>query len=208
MNIETKKTKTIETYEHTIKTDKHGEIICIEQYEDTELSSQIFRPKKSIHKGYESKRMVFIYYGGKLDSQKVKSDYIDGNYNLLPKQVFIKDLASFNNFDDLYCLWLSMDGNIYQLTKTTPLATIFVCELFGNNFDLDKCEQHLKEKKNIRNIRKKESPNWDICGTHSLYFDFVATAHMTASVSGLSSWDRDERLFKQLGLNEFRREVK
>jgi len=207
--VTTKKISTYECFEKTIKHPKHGTIICSEGFVNGIKTDQSFRLKKPNHEGYEPERMTFIYYGGPIDTHKVSETHFDDDCNYGLTQVFVEDLEKFSDFKNLYCLWMSMDNNIFRLTDPRPLPVVMRCELWQTKYDLDAAAKKLSSRKDVRNIIRTNNcvQNWDICGKHNLVFDYYSSQKTVCDLNGVIC-ERDRMIADIVGVGKFRYEEK
>lgn len=204
--VTARRTSYVETFRNTILTEKHGKIICEETYKNGNIETQEFKLPKAVHNGYEPSRMRFVYYGGKLDSHKITKQCLNSDYDNLPKEQIVVHLKSFDDFENLYCIWTSMDGNMYRLTDLNPLPATFRFDLWGTRFDLDKCKKALKKHKSVSSVHLHDNcaANWSISGRQSLVFDWKANATQTLERNKIDCYLRDNFIARLLGLDEFR----
>lgn len=196
-----------ETIEQEITNSKYGKFIFSSQYTinngQKTLVDQWFRPKKHFHNGYNREHMCFVYYGRKIDPV---ADY-NRLYNDKLKTVIIKNIESFSDFDNLYCNWLSMDGNIYSITSADPLPTIKLLELWGSYYDLEKAKKHLETISNVVNIELKNniSQNWVISGYQTLYIKYITDLRIIKNtVKMKDSWVVNNYIKQVFGLEQFK----
>ena len=179
--ITTKKTQEAYNLKHTIKL-PGGNIICEEGYVDGKLDYQFFRPSRVKHKkAYEAKSMRFYYFGGPIDFTSMSWNDIFADYcEKIGDEIQVTDLKNFNDFDNLYCIWTSMDGTIWKINDTKPVVINQRLEIWGSEYDLDAIKKHLKDNKRVAGLydHKNCPANYDISGHYKLYVEYKPTRQL------------------------------
>lgn len=204
--IELKTLSTIVNYEKII-TNKHGKFICNETYTDNILTKQSFkRTGEAFHNVSDPEKMHFKYYGD-INFEMTFLNYARGNYKELPEQVLIHNLESFKEFDKLYCLWMSMDHNIYSILKKDPVpGMIMHLELWGIDHDLNAAKKFLENDADAIDIKIVANcyENYTISGKHTLKFKYRLNKKLMKKVANFDYFPREIFLKKYIGLEKFK----
>src|SRR5690606_30988083 len=116
------------------------------------LTDQRFKTLKPIHNGYSPGAMSFHYY----DDLNIKDyflKHLNNDYENLPAPKLIKNLETFNDFNNLYCIWIGQDHNIYRITEPDPMPSIRRYIINSNNWNLKSIQKHLKSNKNVIEVK-------------------------------------------------------
>lgn len=197
LNIMSSKETTIKELKTEVFSE-YGTFICHEKYTNHKLTTQYFTTKTVFHKAYQAKDLKFVYYP-KADIDKLVE--LARDYRS-PKHKFIKDLKTFSNFNELYCLWNTIDGNLYIITEENPVSIYIQYYLWASKYDLEKVEKHLKSMKDVKNINFKEDipQNWEISGGQILHFEYKTPSKILA-ISRV--FNRNLEALNHIGLNQF-----
>ena len=118
------RTKTVKY--RTVKL-KVGKFTVTERYENGKLKAQEWSLEggfQQIHKNaYEPNRLRFAYYEDNsfLESEHCVNMLSDAFADEVGKPTLIHDWDEFKGFDHVICIWVGMDGNIYQINKGAPV---------------------------------------------------------------------------------------
>lgn len=177
-----RKTKTITTVNQQVKyTHDNGKYVCSESRTNGEVVNQEFLTAdttKSHPYAYENKSLWFRYYPDltPFDRKDINSDKwyreLEGN------AATIVDPASFKSFDHCLAIWLSMDGEIYQLTSPYPLSiwksVCYIDSRITNlHYDLDKVVKRLNSIKWVEDVAIHPIPYYNSeCGRAYVGFNY------------------------------------
>lgn len=202
-NVTTTKTITTKYVTKHIVSPKFGSFICAEEYKNDRLRHQCFRPEKPFHFGYESKNMVFYYFGGDIEPLALQKAYRDGKPL---KEKLIRNLETFNDFNNLYCPWFGMDGQLYRITEKYALPTKEKIEVWGIAYDLKKVKEHLESVKEVSDIYIHDNccANYELSGKQTLYFDYLPSRKMIKKLSEMDFFDKNYFIINKLKLNKFK----
>lgn len=185
-----------------IATDSFGTIICQESYDDDKLVKQLFKHKDIVHNGFMPEHMVFAYFG-ELNLDDVFLNYYKKPGLIYPEQVFIHDLFSFKKFDQLYCLHIGSDGNIFRLTEREAVPCTYLCNIYSHSYDLSQCEVLLE----VLGISITNRCSGDLYHdvSASISFLFKADQELTKKInSSNKSFNKDRLIAEYIGLAKFK----
>jgi len=129
---------------------------------------------------YEPIHMHFLYYD---DLSFLESDLCHGDdrfYEMLPDGGFVEDWDNFKGFKHVLCIYLSMDGNMYQIDQQEPLplwrSFDYISGFDNLDCDLDEIQEFLSQFDCVRDVKKIEIPyyNQDEGRTHAVVFQYRA----------------------------------
>lgn len=153
-----------------------------ENYQDGKLIRQEWRTnqgfKVSHPSAYRPGDMHFLYYDD-ISFLKSKECLNIGNYwEMIPDPIIVTDWDAFKGFNHVLCIYLYMDGNIYEINNPQPIKIWrhfdYISGITNDEYDLNKAIKILKNIKDIRNIKIIDIPhyNQDISGTQAIEFDY------------------------------------
>lgn len=163
------------------KTLKVGDFEVLETYIDGNLISQTWsKENKPIHpNAYNSKRMHYDYYED-ISFLNNPDLILNRDYEEIPEPKMVQDWGNFKGFEHILCVWIGMDGNVYQIDKPAPLKIWrkfnYIAGFTSKNFDLEKVKKNLSKLKIIRNLETIEIPyyNAEVRGEEGLEFEYKA----------------------------------
>jgi hypothetical protein len=176
------KSNRIKTVVYRTKTLSVDKFTVVELYTDDVLIEQKWSVKggfKQTHPlAYEPKYMRFAFYHDVsfLNSDKC-SNFMEFE-SLIPQPTMVLDWDKFDNLDQILCIYLGMDGNIYRINDPQPIPMWryfdYIFSFTNEDYDLDKVVKILEKKKWIRNIKVIEIPyyNKEDDKTHAVEFEY------------------------------------
>lgn len=212
-NIKTK-TKVMKTTTTINEEIEVGDFICHQTKVDGVITDQYFTTKnpKETHFGYEPERMRFRYFGKNMLEEIEKFNRYDDKYFCDIYKYEIVDLDSFNDFNNLYCDWSSMDSNFYKIDYPYPLPTTHMISFWESYYDIDKLNEHLKNSQYMVDIVISNTPyyNLSICGKRELEFYFKPTKELIekfgSKISHSSNYDNPLIINDVLDTEQFKKQ--
>jgi hypothetical protein len=165
---------------------KLGKFVVTESYTDGKLTAQDWSVaggfKNTHKKAYTPNDLYFQYYE---DISFLDSEYVCGTeeyYDELPNPTLITDWDNFRGFNHVLCLWISMDGNIYRIDRTTPISMWryqdYIGGFTGDKYQpLPKLKKELETLDFIRNVKIIDIPSYN-GGGKAIELEYKATVNI------------------------------
>lgn len=179
-------TSTLTTVTETVDTVLDNKYTVKTTVSDGEITRQLWLPVKPIAEthdvDYEPNNVTFTYYkdvSHLYSGVAINSSAFDYG-KVKPSFVSIDDLDSFTEFDNVLCVRVSCDGNVYKINERKPIALKRRQDYIGSfnagtEEDLEHIMKVLREMSEVSNPTIIEIP-WYNCGDDkkcAIEFDYV-----------------------------------